>query len=179
MKQKNSFLSYTVGPVMLALGMMLAFFSPVAAQAPGDEPQPPTGQETVKVPVERMEKQYQRQLERLDAQATRLEKTDEIIADVEKRIADLAAKGKDVSALEEALGNYQASVDEAVSLHATAETILQTHDGFDADGKVVDAQAAAVTLREASNAMNDVQRLLRPALRDLLQALRDFRRDNR
>jgi hypothetical protein len=115
----------------------------------------------------------------LGHQSERFPKLEERTGKIRARIDELKGRGKDTSALEAALASYEGKVGEAQVLHDEAVATLSTHTGFDADGKVTDAAAARETLKSAGEKMREAHRLLRPALEELLKALREFRRDNR
>jgi chromosome segregation ATPase len=154
--------------------MALAF--PSAVQAQGTNPPPPPGGQNQ---VERLEKAYQRELKALDAQVKRLTAVDERVQKVTERIANLKSQGKDTTALDEALNDFKAAVQEAHTSHDSAAAILKTHAGFDANGKVTDAQQARATVKEAEQLLRRVHQGLRPAIRDVVRAVREFIRDNR
>jgi hypothetical protein len=154
--------------LVAVLAGTLAFPATVQAAGPEGDPDPA-----------RLERMYARLTEALAGQAERFSRIDEKAANVQTRINDLKAEGKDTSALETALSDYNAKVDDAKALYAEAAAILEAHTGFDASGKVVDAVAARETLKSAGEKMRAAHRELRPAMGDLLKALREFRRDNR
>lgn len=160
----------------LLAGVLIAAF-PMSAQASsGSDDTPPPAQ----MPdPSRLEQGYQRLLEISDRQGEHLEGISERVAKIQARIDKLKADGKDTRALEEALQNYLAQVEEAKIIHAEAEAILAVHEGYDSQGKVIDAAAAKETLKSAGGKLRDAHQELRPAWRDLLKVMREFRRDNR
>ena len=163
---------------MLAGALALAF--PGAVQAQGTNPPVPTDDaERQARQVERLERAYQRELKALEAQADRLGEAEARAEEFAGRIADLKSKGKDTSALEEALADFKDVLKEARTTHDEAAGILKTHAGFDAQGKVTDIEQARETVREAEKLLREARRDLRPALRKLARAFREFIRDNR
>jgi hypothetical protein len=170
-----------VVPTIAILAMvagLAAFRAPATVYASSglEETPPPT--QSAPDPA-RLEKAYQKLQELLGKQEERLGKVDGQIAKVVERIATLKEAGKDVSALEEALANYQVKVAQANTLHGEAAAILEAHNGFDIHGKVIDANTAKETLKGAAEKMRAAHRELAPAMRELLKTLREYRRENR
>ena len=169
--------------IIILAGMLastLALAIPGAAQAQGTNPPvPPAGQEPPARQIERLEKAYQRELKATDAQAERLTGAEERVQKFAERIANLKSKGKDTSALEEALANFNEILKAAHTTHDQAAGILKTHAGFDEQGKVTDIQKARETVRQTEKLLSEVHRDLRPAIRDLARAAHEYLRDNR
>ncbi len=164
---------------LLFAGLALVFPVRSAAAESGlaQDPQPPG--ETAETPdPARLERAFQREIRLLETQADRLDAMEERAGNYADRIAGLESDGKDVSALEEALAIYKTRLEGARRDHAEAAAILDTHAGFDAAGKVTVPAQAAQTVRQAEKIMRDIHRDLRPAAREMLKALREFRRDN-
>jgi chromosome segregation ATPase len=178
---KNLFKSFSLLALAALLVGALALAFPsgsVSAQGP-NLPDDTEAQDRAAHQIERLERQYQRELKLSEAQEERFAMLDERIQDARERIDEFKADGKDVSALEEALQDFQSEVEEARASHNDAAAILKTHAGFDTAGKVTDADAARETLREAAELHREARRDLRPALRKLARAFREFIRDNR
>ena len=183
MKGKNSTIRKILSTIVLAgllvAGFTLAFPSgKVAASALVQEPQPPADAAKIPDPVQ-LEKAFQRELDLLKGQADRLTKLNERAVKFGERITKLKDEGKDVTALEVALADYKSNISDARSQHEKAAQILNTHAGFDANGKVTDAAKAAETIKDAGKIMRGIHVELRSIVRDLLQAMRKFIRDNR
>lgn len=129
--------------------------------------------------TQRLERLYQRALHWLDGQADNLSLAGEVAARIQEFIDKARGEGKDTSALEAALASFNAKVAEAQGKHDEAATILNTHTGFDADGKVTDPQQAQETLVAAGRALRGAHRLLVDARIELRRAIHDFRQANR
>src|SRR5512143_3250120 len=128
---------------------------------------------------ERLERWYQREQTWLNQQQQNLDRTSNIVTRVQQHIADQQAKGKDVTALQAALSTFQSQIATAQSSHATAATILNTHAGFDVNGKVTDPNQARQTLLDGRQALHDAHLILRQAIVDLHRAVREWRQANR
>jgi hypothetical protein len=82
------------------------------------------------------------------------------------------ANGKDVSALQAALDAFEAALKEAQPIYESAKGIVNSHQGFDGNGKVTDAVKAQATVnamrgkfKEIKDAMNGTGKALRDAIR--------------
>lgn len=172
------FLSIAVLLGLLVGGFALAF--PAVAQAQGSNPPAqPTPTDKQAAQVARLEKAYQAELKALDAQAKRLDTADARVQKVTDRIASLKSQGKDTTAIDQELSDFKDMLKTAHSSHDSAASILKTHAGFDANGKVTDPKLAQDTVQQARKLLRDVPQTLRPAVRDLVRTIRQFLRDNR
>jgi hypothetical protein len=171
--------SFIVLMGLLVSAFALAFPSGTAAAASlAQEPQPTTNADKSPTPA-RLEKTYQRELELLKTQAVRLDRLDERADKFAARIAKLKDEGKDATVLEKALTDFKAKIMDARSQHEEAAKILNTHSGFDANGKVTDVSQASETVKDAGKMMREIHQDLRPTIREMVKALRQFIRDNR
>jgi len=158
MKNLNLVLKSVVGMAMVAL--LFGVWAGPAAAAPPDE------------------RDYSRLEYGLKLAEIRVEALQDII-DTAGQAADLAeefiqaeqAKGYDTAALEAALAEWRAGIDEAQAMADKA--------GCDENGQVVDPEQARDTLEQANRAMQDATQTLRLARQDFRQALRDYRQDRR
>jgi hypothetical protein len=165
MEQVNFIIKSLLGLVVVLL-LTGAWVQPAAAQ-------------TEERDGSRLEYGLKLALLRLDALQDRLDNARAGADLVEEFIQDEQAKGRDTSALETALAELRAKIDEAQALHDEAGQILDEKAGFDENGKVVDRGQARDTLEEAHRAMQDASQTLLTARQDFRQALRDYRQSNR
>ncbi len=122
-----------------------------------------------------LEKALQREKQWLTTQEGQIQKA----SDASKKVLDLIdqakAKGQDTSALESALAVFQSQLASAQAAHQTASDLLDSHAGFDANGKVTDRVAARQTVLEARQSLADAHQFLVQAVRDLRAAARTWR----
>lgn len=105
-----------------------------------------------------------------------LEYQDEFIGRIEELVAKLKENGKDVAAIETALANYAKAVEAGKPLYEQAAQLVQTHEGFDANGKVTDLEKARETVKalgETTRQHREVMGEAAKALREALKALRE------
>jgi hypothetical protein len=125
---------------LVALGLSLG--STFAAER--TPVKPPNNRANVALQVE-----YRMEIARHREQAARLKATTRDAAALAKRIAKLAASGKDVAGLRAALETYRAALADAKTDWQTAGDVLAAHTGFAANGKVTNADQARATLKSA------------------------------
>ena len=126
-----------------------------------------------------LEKVFKYEQQWLAVQQERLSKTGELAARMQAFIDAQKAKGKDTSALEAALAAYNQQIATAQGQHATAESILGAHAGFDADGHVTDRAQAIQTVKDARQALADAHKTLQQAGLGLYTALKAYRSANK
>ena len=165
---KNIFKKTILVALIAALGLASLPFVSVAAQGANDTTPPPAGQ----VSNERLEKVWARQLKIYD----RMGKVNQVVDKVQKLLDRASAKGKDVSAVQAALDAFKAAIKKAQPTYESIKGIVDSHQGFDANGKVTDPTQAKETImamrgkfQEIKTAMNGTGK----ALRDAIKAYRE------
>jgi hypothetical protein len=153
--------------------------SPLPAYAAGDTPPTPPAPDAAARSGATLEHLNQREQTAMGIQADHLAKAGEVAGKVQEWIDKLAEQGQDVTDLEAALASFKDSLGSAQSPHDQAAGILDTHAGFDGNGKVTDLQAARETVRSAGQALRECRRTLLQAARDLRQAVRTWRQAHR
>ncbi len=118
-----------------------------------------------------LEKAFAAEQNRLGIQQANLDKTGALVTRVQTLIDDAKARGEDTSALERALATFQSQVANARSAHATAASILSTHDGFNPNGKVTNVTTARQTVLDARQALKGAADILTQAVKDLRAAV--------
>jgi chromosome segregation ATPase len=140
------------------------------------EPTPPPDDEGARAVV--LEKAYQRTVKAYQRQEKLFTGMDKLQTRLEKLIERAKENGKDTSGLEAALDNAGTIVTTAREAYDRAGSILDTHTGYDADGKVTDADAAKATLEEARTALTQARETLGGAMKELKEAFKAFREAN-
>ena len=112
-------------------------------------------------------------------QGDRLAKADDFISRVQFLIDKANQNGWETSAIQAALDAFVAVIPAAQAVHDLGAAILASHNGFDANGKVIDRAAAIGTakalrqvLKDTHTAMNGTGQVLREAVK----AFRDAHR---
>jgi hypothetical protein len=128
---------------------------------------------------ENLERAWARQLKNFERLGKGFENTDAQIAKFQELIDKAAAKGKNVSALQAALVAFEAALNSARPAYQSAQAIVNSHNGFDENGKVIDAEQARSTVQEMRAKLGEVKSLMNGTGRALRAALKAFREANR
>lgn len=188
MKTLLSKIGKSIAALVVAGGLLSVLVLPagsVFAQT-GNPPTPatPTAEKADKKAAlqqritERLEKTYQRELERSQKQDKWSTGLDTRLSKFSDRITKLQGEGKNVDVLQKALANVQSVFTTAQADHKAAADILANHVGFDANGKVTDVVQARGTVNQVEKLLNQSPLDLRVALRDMVQTIRDFVQQN-
>ncbi len=168
---KNLFKKTVLFALVAALGLASLPFVSAAAAGPTSTPMPPQGQ----LSSERLERIWARQLRRYE----RFGRADELVDRVQLLIDRAKAKGKDVSAVQAALDAFKAALKNAQPIYESAKGIVNSHQGFDANGKVTDpvnAQETVLAMRGKFKEIKDALNGTGKALRDAIRAFREANR---
>jgi len=160
--------------VALVATLAVASLPLVSVSAAGlDDLNPLWGQ----VSNERLERIWARQLRIYERLGIGFDRSDDFVDRVQTLIDKAGANGKDVSAVQTALDAFEAALKDAYPVYEGGKGIVNSHQGFDNDGKVTDAEKAKETiqtmrekLQEIKNAMDGTGRALRDAIRDFREA---------
>ena len=105
-------------------------------------------------------------------------RADELIERVQKLIDRAEANGKDVSAVQAALDAFAAAVKEANPIYESMKGIINSHQGFDDNGKVTDPEKAKETVSSMHEKMLEIKTVMDGTGRALREAIRAFREAN-
>ena len=158
--------------LIVALGLTtVSFFSVSAAglNAPAS-----LAQQQRQITNERLERIWARQLRLYE----RMGRADEFIERVQKLIDRAEANGKDVSAVQAALDAFAAAVKEANPIYESMKGIINSHQGFDDNGKVTDPEKANETVSSMHEKMLEIKTVMDGTGRALREAIRAFREAN-
>lgn len=123
---------------------------------------------------ERLEKVWARQL-RIYALMGR---TDNFVEKAQQLIEGAAENGKDVSALQAALEAFEDALKDAQPVYESAKGIVNSHQGFDEDGKVTDPEKAQETVRAMGEKLKEIKHSMDGTGKALREALKAFRQAN-
>lgn len=111
-------------------------------------------------------------------QSTRFARAQEIIEKMEGYMEKEKAAGFDTSSLEFALSKYRTATKSCQANLSTAATLIATHAGFDANGKVVDTKTALQTVKQIGQAERQFHLTITQATIDLRIAFRSYHGQN-
>ena len=148
--------------VLASLGVASLPFVSVSAQGQGQ------------ISNERLEQVWARQIRMYE----RMGKTDEFVAKVQKLLDRATANGKDVSAIQSALDAFKDAVKDAKPIYESAKGIINSHQGFDSNGKVTDPEKAKETIKAMHAKMQEIKTTMDGTGKVLREAIKAFREAN-
>jgi hypothetical protein len=163
--------------MLLALSAAALIFAafPVTSAFAADEAPPVSGE----VSNEKLEKAWARQLQAYEKTGKAFADVDAHIAKFQERIDKAAEGGKDVAALQSALDAYAAALKSAQPTYASIGSIVNSHAGFDANGKVTDAEQAKSTVEQMRTKIQEVKTTMGGSFKALTEAFKAFREANK
>ncbi len=170
---RNWSLAMTSGVVVCALALMGFLAVPAYADNSGPTSGAPVAEH--QTPGDWLERAYQRELEELGAQQSRLDAANSLAAEVQAWIDKLSGEGVDTTIPAAALSTFQSEIAATQSAYDAASDILTTGAGFDADGLVTDRDLALETVTSARQSLLEAEQTLKQAVEDLQTAIREFR----
>ncbi|MBK6791657.1 MAG: hypothetical protein IPG80_03770 [Anaerolineales bacterium] len=164
----------TISKIMMALlAVALTFAALPATSAFAADENPPV------VANEKLEEAWARLLKVYDRTGKAFADPEAHIAKFQSMIDKAADSGKDVSNLQSALDAYETALLAAKPQYDAIGSTINTHAGFDADGKVTDAQQAQATLKEVRTQMKVVKDAMGGSFKALSEAIKAFRDANK
>ncbi|MCF6278620.1 MAG: hypothetical protein L3J16_07730 [Anaerolineales bacterium] len=161
--------------LVAALGLAALPTGNVYASGLSDETTPPVRPEPT---GERLEKGWQRALRMNERVGKLFERADKGSEKIQRLIDKANQKGLDTAAVQAALDAFAQAIADARVIYDNAQTIIDAHAGFDADGKVSDAAEAAETLKSVGEQLKALRETVSPSGKALREAIKAFREAN-
>jgi division protein CdvB (Snf7/Vps24/ESCRT-III family) len=152
---------------------------PVTNVSAAGEYDPPTPPANGQIANERLERIWTRELKVYERLGKAFDRSDTFIEKVQARIDQAAKNGKDVTAVQAALDAFEAAVKDAHPIYENAKGIINSHKGFDENGKVKDPEQAKETVRDMRDKLNEIKSTMGGTLKALHQAIKAFREANK
>ncbi|MBV6391895.1 MAG: hypothetical protein KPEEDBHJ_01111 [Anaerolineales bacterium] len=166
---KNKFTKFVTAFLAVALALAAVPASPAFAE--DENPPQPTN--------EKLEAAWARAVKTHERLGKAFEDTDGRIAKLQGMIDKAAANGKDVSQLQAALDAYEAALTAARPQYEALGNVIDAHSGFDANGRVTNAEQAKATLKEAGGKMKAIKESMGGTFKALREAIKAFREANK
>ena len=161
--------------IALVAALAVASLPLVGVSAAGlDDLNPPQGE----VSNERLERIWARQLRLYERLGNGFDRSDDFVARTQELIDKAGANGKDVSAVQAALDAFESALKDAHSLYESGKGMVNSHQGFDNDGKVTDPEKAKETARAMGDKLKEIKDTMDSTGRSLREAIRNFREAN-
>jgi len=170
---KNMFKKTVLVALVAALAMTgLPLVSASAAPATDD---PPPQREVTPEKLEQIWARQQKVYERL---GNAYERSDVFVERVQNLIDKASENGKDVSAVQSALDAFEAAVKDAHPLCESVNGIISSHQGFDNNSKVTDADKALETVKSMGEKLHEIKDMMNGTGQALREAIKAFREAN-
>jgi hypothetical protein len=160
--------------LVAALGVASLPFVSVSAAGAYDPPVPPQRQ----LSNERLERIWARQLRIYERLGNGFERKDAFSDRVQALIDRAKANGKDVSTVQAALDAFEAALKKAQPLYESTKGIVNSHQGFDTNGKVTDPVKAQQTVESMRGKLKEIKEAMNGTGKALREAIKAFREAN-
>ena len=139
---------------------------------------PPPLQPKGQVSNERLERVWARQLRLYEKIGNGFERDEEFTGKVQKLIDRAKENGKDVSAVQAALDAFESALKDAHPVYESGKGIVNSHQGFDENGKVTDPEKAKETVQAMGEKLKEIKDAMGGTGRALREAIKAFREAN-
>ena len=156
--------------LVMVLGMAAMPFVSVSAAGEYDPTPPPQGG----ISNDRLERVWARQLRIYE----RMGRTGEFVAKVQKLIDRAKANGKDISGVQAALDAFKAAAKDDRPTYESIKGIVNSHQGFDSNGKVTDPKKAKETIKAMHEKFKEIRAAMNGTGKALREAIKAFREAN-
>ncbi len=166
--------------LIAALGLVSIPLVNVYALGPFD-PGTPTAPSQATTPTDRLQRAFSREQGIYSKLGKLFDNADSRISKLQDLINRAKANGKDVSDLQSALDAFTSALKQAQSIYNDAQSLINSHPGFDASGNVTDPTTALQTVKDLGSKLRDIRQTVVPpfkALRDAIKAYRDANSPN-
>ena len=123
---------------------------------------------------ERLEKIWARQLHKYD----RFGHVEEFIARVQRLLDRAETNGKDASSVQAALASFSGQWKQAKPVYESMKGIVNSHQGFDSDGKVTDPEKAKRTILAMHDKFQEIKSIMNGAGKELRKTIKAYRAAN-
>ena len=158
--------------VITAALVFVAF--PVTSAYAQDE-NPPMGELT----NEKLERIWVRELKTYERLGKAFDNADSAISRIQARLDKASKNGKDVTALQTALDAFESALNESKPIYDSMSSLISTHQGFDANGKVINAEQSKSTVKEVGAKLKEIKSSMGGTFKVLRKAMRAFHEANR
>lgn len=161
--------------IMVALVAALALAALPITSAFAQDQNPPQGQAS----NDRLEQAWARELKIYDRIGKVYDNNDARLAKAQALIDKAKANGKDVTAVQAALDAFEAALKSGQPTYESMKGIINSHQGFDANGKVTDAEKALSTVKDMRAKLLELKTEMNGTGKALREAVKAFRQANK
>lgn len=161
--------------IALVAALAAASLPLVGVSAAGEnDPLPPQGDAS----PERLERVWARQLRLYEKIGNSFERSDAFVENVQKLIDRASENGKDASAVQAALDAFEKAIKDAQPVYEGGKGIVNSHQGFDGNGKVTDPEKAKETVQAMGEKLKEIKDAMDGTGKALHEAIKAFREAN-
>ncbi|HEX5809799.1 MAG TPA: hypothetical protein VFY25_14120, partial [Anaerolineales bacterium] len=146
----------------------------VSALGEMDPSTPPAGD----VSNEKLEQVWARQLRTFERIGRSYDRLDQFTTRAQDLIDRADANGKDVSSLQQALDAFEDAAKDAHPIYESTRGLVNSHQGFDENGKVTDPQKAKETVQAMHDKLQEIKSAMDGTGKALREAIKAFREAN-
>ncbi len=161
--------------ILAGMVALLAFAALPVSSAFAQDQNPPKAAVT----NEQLEKAWAKQLKLYANLGKVFEGTDAQFTRAQELIDKATANGKDASAVQAALDAFSAAVKKSLPTYKSMNGLVTAHVGFDASGKVTDAEKAKATVMEVRAKLQELKASMGGTGKALREAVKTFREANK
>ena len=160
--------------VALVAALALAALPLTGVSAAGQtDPTPPAQGQGLS--NERLERAWSRMLKGYERLGKLFDKSNGLADKAQKMIERLKEAGKPTAELEAALEAYEDAVKQARPIYESCKGIVNSHKGFDSDGKVTDAEKAKETIKDLGTNLGEVRQTMDGTAKELIELMKSIR----
>lgn len=160
--------------VALIAALALAAFPLMDVAAAGQmDPVPPVQGKTIS--NERLERIWERMNRRYERFGIFLEKSAGLVERADKMIERLRELGESTNELEAALAAFKDAVKNVHPIYESGKGILNSHKGFDSDGRVTDAAQAKDTIKDLGAKLKEIHNTMDGTGKELIELMKSVR----
>lgn len=128
---------------------------------------------------DKLEQVWARELKLNERLGKVFDNTDDHVAKLQQLIDTAASNGKDVSALQAALDAFASSLNSGRPIYENMQTIVNSHNGFDENGKVTEIEQAKLTVQDMHAKVQELKSAMNGTGKALHEAIKAFRAANK
>lgn len=166
--KKTALIALVAALALAALPLTNAYASVLV-----DPTDPPAGE--TQLSRECLERVWARLQHVYERQGKILERAGQMTEKIQKLIDRMNENGKDTTALQVALDGFEEALKHAHPIYESANGVINSHKGFDDDGKVTDPKEAVETIKELRNKLQEIRQIVAEPGKVMREAIKVFR----
>ncbi len=170
-----------MGVLIAGLGLAGLSIGSVYAAGSSEPPTPATSTPVAPSPDlvnARLERAFTRQTRIVERLGKLYDNSDQGFTRIQNLLDKAKERGLDVSQVQAALDAVKNALPKGRPFYEQAKSIVNSHKGFDASGKVTDPEAAKATVKSLHDALGQFRTAMGGTVKALREAIQAFRKAN-